>query len=330
VVTTDVAPVGGPSRPEGSGVIGLLRTAAQELPQLAIRWVDVGGETAATTAAGQVLGELAGPVGDGLRVAAWRGDRRRTPALVAATASGSSPLRERGVYWITGGLGAVGRALALHLARRVRARLVLGGRTPLPERATWAERAADASDPAGRIVRDLLAIEAAGGEVLVTRADVAEALQVRAALREIEGRFGALHGVIHAAGVARDGLLRAKTPAQVREVLRPKWTGARCLLTALGERPLDFVALMGSLAGGVRQRRPERLRARQQPARRPGARAPGGGAPGRGPRLVVVVGRRDGGPGSRRRPAPAVSLPSRRRAPPRPSRRRCGWARRRW
>ena len=249
VVTTDVAPVGGPSRPEGSGVSGLLRTAAQELPQLAIRWVDVGGETAATTAAGQVLGELAGAVGDGLRVAAWRGDRRRAPALVAATASGSSPLRERGVYWITGGLGAVGRALALHLARRVRARLVLGGRTPLPERATWAERAADASDPAGRIVRDLLAIEAAGGEVLVTRADVAEALQVRAALREIEGRFGALHGVIHAAGVARDGLLRAKTPAQVHEVLRPKWTGARCLLTALGERPLDFVALMGSLAG---------------------------------------------------------------------------------
>src|SRR6185369_1121792 len=43
------------------------------------------------------------------------------------------PLKEKGVYLITGGLGELGMVVSRHLAERFAARLVLVGRTPLPE-----------------------------------------------------------------------------------------------------------------------------------------------------------------------------------------------------
>src|SRR5262249_54777539 len=49
----------------------------------------------------------------------------------------SLSLRDEGVYLITGGLGGVGLVLAEHIAKTVRAKLVLLGRTPLPERPDW-------------------------------------------------------------------------------------------------------------------------------------------------------------------------------------------------
>ena len=53
-------------------------------------------------------------------------------ALLPASGAGTNPMRERGVYLITGGLGGVGLTLAGYLARAVRARLVLVGRHGLP------------------------------------------------------------------------------------------------------------------------------------------------------------------------------------------------------
>src|SRR5690606_40330418 len=77
------------------------------------------------------------PREEGAEVAAWRGGRRLAPTWAAASPADSPAvkLRERGVYWITGGLGGLGRQLALYLARRVRARLVLKiGRASCRER----------------------------------------------------------------------------------------------------------------------------------------------------------------------------------------------------
>ncbi|WP_103377319.1 SDR family NAD(P)-dependent oxidoreductase [Streptomyces noursei] len=99
----------------------------------------------------------------------------------ATPADGAAPLVEGGAYLITGGAGGVGRLLARYLAARYRARLVLLGRSPLPE-AVRAE------------------LEELGAQVLGVRADVADAGQLRAALIEARGRFGGLDGVFHLAG----------------------------------------------------------------------------------------------------------------------------------
>ena len=51
-------------------------------------------------------------------------------------------------------------------------------------------------------------IEQLGGEVLVIGADVADPEQMRDALTQVGERYGGLHGVIHAAGILGQGLIR--------------------------------------------------------------------------------------------------------------------------
>ncbi|MFF7388032.1 SDR family NAD(P)-dependent oxidoreductase [Streptomyces scabiei] len=138
-------------------------------------------------------------------------------------------LRERGVYLITGGLGGVGLALARHLARTARARLVLCGRTAAP----------------APVTDELTAL---GAEVAVLAVDVTRAADVRRAVDHALTRFGALHGVVHAAGVLRDGLIAGKSAEDVRAVLAPKVTGARHLHEATRHLGLDFLALCSSTA----------------------------------------------------------------------------------
>lgn len=85
-----------------------------------------------------------------------------------------------------------------------------------------------------------------GAEVLVLTADVSDEEQMRAALASATARFGPVHGVIHAAGVAGGGMLQLKRPDAAAAVLAPKARGALVLDSVLGETPLDFLLLCSS------------------------------------------------------------------------------------
>ncbi len=171
----------------------------------------------------------------------------------------ASQLRERGVYLITGGLGGVGLAIAAYLARTVRARLVLAGRSAFPSRESWdrwlAEHAED--DPTSGRIRQVRAIEAAGGEVTLERADVAAPGEAAALVARVVARHGALHGVVHAAGVPGDGVVQLKAPEVAAAVLAPKVDGSLALAAALRTvEGCDFLAFCSSLSailGGAGQ-----------------------------------------------------------------------------
>ncbi|QHC26623.1 SDR family NAD(P)-dependent oxidoreductase [Streptomyces sp. GS7] len=155
---------------------------------------------------------------------------RRTAAVDSA--SPTAEPREGGVYLITGGLGGVGLVFARHLAERHRARLVLCGRSPLGAE----ER---------RRIDELTAL---GAEVLHQVADVSRTEDVAALVTAARRRFGALHGVIHAAGVLRDGMVAGKTAADAEAVLAAKVAGTVHLDRATGAEPLDFFVLCSSTA----------------------------------------------------------------------------------
>jgi len=164
-------------------------------------------------------------------------------------------LRPGGVYLITGGLGGVGLAVAEHLARRVQARLVLVGRSELPPREDWEALlpTLDATEGTGRKLRHLLALEAAGAEVLALSADVSDLGAMQRVVDRATERFGVIHGVLHAAGVPGAGLIQLKTPAMAAEVFKPKVWGAALLSTVFADMPLDFLAFfssMSSVTGG--------------------------------------------------------------------------------
>ncbi len=101
-------------------------------------------------------------------------------------------------------------------------------------------------------VRTVRRLRAAGTEVLVLEADVADEPAMRTALDTARTRFGRIDGVIHAAGVtAREIVINpieATEPAQVDALLRPKAGGATVLATLLADEPLDFILLISSNA----------------------------------------------------------------------------------
>lgn len=252
-----------PIHPIKSALLGLAAVIPQEQPTLRCRSIDIEAPWAGNTEAKDVPAPIVDQLmrdllsNDSRTETAYRGNFRWVrcfePLPLKALPASPSRLRDRGVYWITGGLGEIGLILARHLAKNARARIVLSGRSDFPGREDWDDRIAEL-DPENSVRRRILAIreiESLGGEVLICRADVADETAMRETLARTLDQFGRLDGVIHAAGRTGADAMRSveETDAAVCEThFGPKIKGLRVLERVLGDRPLDFCILMSSLS----------------------------------------------------------------------------------
>jgi non-ribosomal peptide synthase protein (TIGR01720 family) len=92
-----------------------------------------------------------------------------------------------------------------------------------------------------RRIEKVQELEALGGKVLVIGADVTDQEQMKEAVSQVYDRFGAIHGVIHAAGIPGGGIIQLKTREMAAEVLAPKVKGALVLKEVLGNTDVDYV-----------------------------------------------------------------------------------------
>ncbi len=255
VVSNGLCEVSGeePLEPLKATLLGPVTVIPREYPNLSCRSVDVtlGGPGALRRTAGQILAEAARAPEP--TTIAFRGGLRwvREYEPLPLPAGAPPRLRQGGVCLITGGMGGIGLELAEALAREARARLVLVGRSAFPEREHWADWLAlhDEGDAIRGKIERLLAIEELGGEVLALSADAGDPAAMREALAAAERRFGAVHGVIHAAGVPGGGLLQAKVREVAERVLAPKVRGALVLAGLFAEPArgeLDLFVLCSS------------------------------------------------------------------------------------
>jgi acyl carrier protein/NAD(P)-dependent dehydrogenase (short-subunit alcohol dehydrogenase family) len=74
---------------------------------------------------------------------------------------------------------------------------------------------------------------------------------MRAAIDAAKQRFGALNGVVHAAGVPGAGLIELKGRVAAEAVLAPKLRGTQVLNELLAGEPLDFLVLCSSVVTAV-------------------------------------------------------------------------------
>jgi NAD(P)-dependent dehydrogenase (short-subunit alcohol dehydrogenase family)/acyl carrier protein len=226
-----------------------------DVPGLSVRHSDLDPAATGRAVLDRCVDELFRTPGAG-SVALRRGRRWRRdfqPVPVPSPADPVAGLRERGVYLITGGLGGLGLAVAEDLARRVKARLVLVGRTGLPPREEWDDvlRRGGGTDRAGRAVTAVRRIESAGGEVLVLAADVTDAGALGRVRAETLDRYGRVDGILHAAGTPGGGLAEVRDEATARQVLAPKLAGTLALARVFGADDLDVVVLFSSVIAVV-------------------------------------------------------------------------------
>lgn len=175
---------------------------------------------------------------------ALRGDRRLQlrlrPMQEPGPALASFKLRPDASYLVTGGLGAVGLELARWLVERGARKLVIFGRSPLPERSLWR----NSDSPAVAAVRKL---EAMGASVVYVAIDVGNEAAVADWLAAYEAQnWPEIRGVVHAAGLSNERLAVDMDMAATANVLAGKVQGALNLDRLLPE--LDLFLLTSSVA----------------------------------------------------------------------------------
>jgi len=241
--------------PEKAILLGPCRVIPHEYPHVSCTSIDIclsengSGQTGELQT--MLLRELLSDY-DGTAVA-YRGKHRWVQIFepVYLKKSGHRPtcLRDKGVYLITGGLGGVGLELAEYLACTTRARLVLISRRKLPKKEAWEQWLSyhDEQDVTAQILRKLRRLEKSGAEVLVIAADVTNFDQMRAAFEKATGKFGAIHGIIHAAGLATGGVMQLRTLEAAGEIITSKVNGTKVLVRLLKETSPDFFVMCSAL-----------------------------------------------------------------------------------
>jgi acyl transferase domain-containing protein/thioesterase domain-containing protein/acyl carrier protein len=241
--------------PEKATLLGPCKVIPQEYPNITCRNIDIvlpdSGISAEDTLINQLLSEFTAEKTDS--IIAYRNNHRWVKTFEATRLEkniGTSKLRKKGVYLITGGLGGIGLALAEYLARTVQAKLILTTRSDFPVKNEWKQWLAthNEQDSISRKIKKVQIIEALGAEVLIISADVTNIKQMRATIADSLERFGQqIHGVIHTAGVPGGGVIQRKTRETVESIIIPKLKGTLVLDRIFKKTQLDFLVLCSSL-----------------------------------------------------------------------------------
>lgn len=239
--------------PENALLYGPCKVIPQEYPTIDCRMIDIESQRCEGVLQPRLIRKIAVESqhdSDNLIVAyrgpyRWKPDYQKTKQPLV-----ENRLKHEGVYFITGGLGGIGLTLANHLAERYHAKLVLLGRTALPDRMSWQSDLSNAA-----VTKDLqqkisaiLQLEALGAEVLTLQADVSDIDALQSAVSVARQHFGRIDGVIHSAGEVGTGLMAIKSNASMARVLAPKVQGMQALRTVFQDDALDFMLLCSSLA----------------------------------------------------------------------------------
>lgn len=254
-----VLPEHGVTCPIANTLWGLGRGITEEHPELWGGVVDLDPAGPAADDIGALTSTLLGM--DAEDQQALRGRDRHVARLVRGHAEPEElrrlpSIRLTGAYLITGAFGGIGQAVGHWLARHGAGKLVLLGRTPLPQRSEW-----DAPGHSAAVRARIAAVrelEATGVPVEVVVADVGDP----EAMERVVGRAAAgdypLRGVVHAAGVSAPQALRDIPVADPREydaVWRPKVLGGWLLHQFTEELGLDFFLSFSSVAAIWGERR---------------------------------------------------------------------------
>jgi len=263
-----------------AGLLGLFKSFRLEYPSLSVKNVDLDLSAPNPLLAGRLIEELGEP-GKAYEIginAQGRWTLQLTKTTPHASQLGALPLDRESVVMITGGAYGITCDVAQRLATLAQPRLILVGRSPLPDEEPDETRRMNPQQlrlhliaqrkalgqpliPAQieqnlkrmlkdrQILENLRLLEATGATVEYHSLDVRNEDTFGGLIDNVYARFGRLDGVIHGAGVIEDKLIRDKTPQSYANVFSTKVDSALVLARKLRSESLKFLVFFSSVSG---------------------------------------------------------------------------------
>ncbi len=219
------------TQPGGNSLWGMGRVIALENPDVWAGAIDLAPEAVSGEVA-ELLKELFAENAEDH--VALRGAQRLVAELApfkGKLPDGEISLRKEATYLVTGGLGGVGLEVADWLTERGAGVVALVAR----------------SAPGAEAQKRIAAMEARGASVLVFQGDVTRQQDVERIFADLKAQ-PPLAGVIHSAGVLKDGILTQLAWEDFTRTLDPKVRAVWNLHLATRSLNLDFFALFSSIA----------------------------------------------------------------------------------
>ncbi len=235
---------------EKGTISGLLKTIPQENPWIKTKHIDLT-TTEHETNKNRILAELNSNSND-QEIAYRQGNRwisRLERINFAEQEKQEIPFKHGGTYLLTGGLGGIGVEIAKYLLNQYQARLILVGKTSLPDRNNW-ETLLQQNSPIANKIKTLQSLEQLAGEVIYESVDICDANALQQIVNQSKTIWNCnLDGIIHLAGIYHEATLAEETRSQISATLKPKVTGTWILHQLLNDNPQAIFINFSSVAG---------------------------------------------------------------------------------
>ncbi|MBB6697127.1 SDR family NAD(P)-dependent oxidoreductase [Clostridium algidicarnis] len=231
---------------EGNALFGLGKTIREEYQKMKIRCIDIDEKTSSETLLNEILNN------ENLYQVAYRDDRyvqELRTMDIRRVKDNEVEMKSEGIYVLTGGLGGIGTEIAKYLASKNKVNIALINRTELPNREKWNDILLDNEDK--RLctkINRVLDIEMLGANVEVIKGDIKNYNDIDLIIKNLKEKYGKINGIVHAAGIAGEGLLDMKSEESFRDVIDPKIRGTKVIDTLTRHENLDFFIMFSSIA----------------------------------------------------------------------------------
>lgn len=235
---------------EKGTISGFIKTIPQENPWIKSKHIDLT-ITEPETNKNSILAELTSNSND-QEIAYRQGNRwisRLEKINFAEQEKQEIPFKHGGIYLLTGGLGGIGVEIAKYLLNQYQARLILVGKTALPERNTW-ETHLQQNIPIANKIKTLQSLEQLTGEVTYESVDICDPIALQQIVNQNKTNWNSnLDGIIHLAGIYHEATLAEETQSQISATLKPKVAGTWILHQLLNDNPQAIFINFSSIAG---------------------------------------------------------------------------------
>lgn len=134
-------------------------------------------------------------------------------------------LKRNGTYIITGGAGGIGFELARHFSKTLNARVVITGRSPK-----------------NKLIEDKISgNKTEEGVIEYYSCDVTDYSSMETLFQQVKKKYGAIHGIFHAAGTFTEKSIMQKELAEFQKLMLPKTKGAMVLSMLCSRWNVEFV-----------------------------------------------------------------------------------------